>query len=123
MVLLVLDAVLGVLLLTAIAFASRAPERRSDRARAIGWMLVAVPLPVAVALHAAGELAPATDQIMFVSGVVAFAVGSALLLGSRNDDDWGEAFDYTPPWWPEFERELREYENRAPSRPRTSTRV
>jgi hypothetical protein len=118
MPLLVLDAVLGLLLLVAIGFSTRAPARKSDAARAAGWILVAVPLPFAVALHVAGALPRATDQALFIAGVVAFAIGSALLLGSREDDDWREAPDESPPWWPEFERQFDEYARRnSPRRP------
>jgi hypothetical protein len=118
MTLLVLDAVLGAMLLVAIGLASRAPAQKSEEARATGWMLVAVPLPLVVALHVAGILPRTTDQALFVTGVVAFAVGSALVLGSRDDDDWREAVDDSPPWWPEFEREFEDYARRnSPRRP------
>lgn len=118
MTLIVLDAVLGAMLLVAIALASRAPAQKSEEARATGWMLVAVPLPVAVALHIAGALPRVTDQALFVAGVVAFAAGSILLLGSRDDEDWREATDDSPPWWPEFEREFEDYTRRnSPHRP------
>jgi hypothetical protein len=118
MLLLVVDAVLGMLLLVAIGLSRRAPARKSPSARTTGWILVAVPLPFAVALHVAGALPRATDQALFVAGVVAFAIGSALLLGSREDDDWREASDDSPPWWPEFERQFDEYARRnSPRRP------
>jgi predicted tellurium resistance membrane protein TerC len=118
MTLIVLDAVLGAMLLVVIALASRAPAQKSDEARATGWLLVAVPLPLVVVLHVAGILPRTTDQALFVTGIVAFAVGSALVLGSRDDDDWREAVDDSPPWWPEFERELEEYSRRkSPRRP------
>jgi hypothetical protein len=118
MMLLVLDAVLGAMLLVAIGLASRAPAQKSEEARATGWALVAVPLPLVVALHVAGILPRTTDQALFVGGIVAFAVGSALLLGSRDDDDWREARDDSPPWWPEFEREFEDYARRnTPRRP------
>jgi len=118
MTLIVLDALLGAILLVAIALASRAPAQKSDEARATGWLLVAVPLPLVVVLHVAGVLPSTTDQALFVTGVVAFAVGSALVLGSRDDDDWREAVDDSPPWWPEFEREFDDYARRnSPRRP------
>lgn len=122
MSLLVLDAGLGVLLLVAIGLSTRAPAQRSATKRVIGWLLVAVPLPCAVALHLAGALPRATDQALFVAGVVAFAVGSALLLGARDDDYWHEATDDSPPWWPEFERQFHEYARRS-SRPRPVVRA
>ena len=114
---LVLDAGLGVLLLVAIGLSRHAPAQKSETKRAVGWLLVAVPLPSAVALHVAGTFGPATDQGLFVSGVVAFAIGSVLLLGARDDDDWREAPDASPPWWPEFERELQDYTRRTSPRP------
>jgi hypothetical protein len=114
MLLLVIDAVLGTMLLVAIALATRAPKQRSGSLRAVGWILVAVPLPAAVALHVAGALSAPVDQTLFVTGVAAFAIGSALVLGSRNDDDWSEEPDGSPPWWPEFERELEDYARRQP---------
>src|SRR6185436_12186218 len=118
MTLIVLDAVLGAMLLVVIALASRAPAQKSDEARATGWLLVAVPLPLVVVLHVAGVLPSTTDQALFVTGVVAFAVGSALVLGSRDDDDWREAVEDSPPWWPEFEREFDDYARRnSPRRP------
>lgn len=122
MTLIVLDALLGAMLLIAIALASRAPAQKSDEARATGWMLVAVPLPLVVVLHVAGVLPRTTDQALFITGVVAFAVGSALVLGSRDDDDWREAVDDSPPWWPEFEREFDDYARRNSPR-RSLTRV
>jgi hypothetical protein len=66
-----------------------------------------------VCLHLAGVLSPNVDQILFLGSVVAFAAGAALLLGAANDEedeDWREGNDDSPPWWPEFERELRDYE-------------
>ena len=118
MLLLVLDVVLGALLIGAIALSTRAPVRESEQARVAGWILVAVPLPGAVWLHLANALPRATDQTLFVMGVVAFAIGSFLLLGSRDNDDWREAGEDSPPWWPEFEREFKSYVER----PRPTTR-
>jgi len=115
---LVLDLTLGALLLAAIALSSRAPAQRSDRVRLAGWTLVALPLPAAVAIHLANLLPRTTDQSLFVTGVVSFAIGSALLLGSRENDDWREAGDDSPPWWPEFEREFRRYADGPRTKPR-----
>jgi hypothetical protein len=115
MLLLVLDAVLGAMLLVAIALAANAPAQKSARTRVFGWALVAIPLPLAVVLHVAGAVHRTTDQALFVAGIVAFGVGSILLLGSRDDDDWSEAPDESPPWWPEFEREFRDYARRNPA--------
>ena len=77
--------------------------------------MVAIPLPLAVALHVVRALPPANDQALFVTGVVAFAIGSALLLGSRENDDWRDEGGDSPPWWPQFERDFRRYSQRAPA--------
>lgn len=112
MSLLAVDVGVGVALVALIAaLASRRTQRRSEGSRALGWVLVAGPLPAAVCLHLAGIFSPNVDQIAFLGGVVAFAAGAALLLGETDDEeDWREGGDDSPPWWPEFERELREYE-------------
>ena len=112
MLLLALDIALGVLLLSAIAvLANRKQRHPSEGARTAGWLLVAIPLPLAVALHLAGTLSRAVDQTLFIVGIAAFAAGSALLLG-RDQDDWREASEDAPPWWPEFEQAFREYSGR-----------
>jgi uncharacterized membrane protein len=111
--LLAVDVGVGVALVALIvALAARPAHRRSETSRAIGWVLVAGPLPAAVGLHLAGILSPNVDQIAFLGSVLAFAVGAALLLGKAEDEDedWRESGDDSPPWWPEFERELRDYE-------------
>jgi hypothetical protein len=118
--LLIFDATLGALLLFTVAFlASRDRQRKPKHLRALGWALVCIPLPSAVVLHVLRVVAPATDQTLFVGGVVCFAVGAALLLGSKDDEDWRHASDDSPPWWPEFEREFDAY-SRARDRRLTS---
>jgi hypothetical protein len=112
MQLVVLDAAAGGLLLAAIAFAARRQRfgARSHALRVFGWILIAGPLPLAVILHLFAPLPPGADQAAFLTGVAAFAIGAALVLG-REEEDWGEpAEDESPPWWPAFERELRDYE-------------
>jgi hypothetical protein len=112
--LLAVDIGVGVALVALIAaLAVRPAHRRSERSRTLGWVLVAGPLPAAVCLHLVGVLSPNTDQIVFLASVLAFAVGAALLLGTADDDeeeDWREGSDDSPPWWPDFERQLRDYE-------------
>lgn len=114
MALLAVDAGVGVALVALIvALAARPPHHRGQRTRALGWVLVAIPLPAAVCLHLVGALSPNVDQIAFLGSVVAFAAGAALLLGgaAEDEEDWREGGDDdSPPWWPEFERELRDYE-------------
>jgi hypothetical protein len=88
--------------------------------RRTGWLLVAAPLPVAVASHLVALLPQNMDQAAFVAGVILFAVGAALILGKNEEEDWSQegVGDETPPWWPAFERELREYEKGADKRPK-----
>ena len=66
--LLVLDAVLGTLLIAAVVLSRRLPRQDSQNVRAIGWALVAIPLPFAVALHVLRALPQASDQALFVTG-------------------------------------------------------
>ena len=109
---LTLDAAVGVLLLAVILLAAQRARRRavSPRLRACGWVLIAGPLPLAVALHTILQLPEGIDQAAFLAGVAAFAVGAALIL-SGEEEDWREERDEdSPPWWPAFERDLREYE-------------
>jgi hypothetical protein len=50
--------------------------------------------------------------------VAAFAAGALLVLSSDDEDDLhGSTDPENPPWWPDFEREFRDYERRS-SRPR-----
>src|SRR3954462_8481736 len=111
---LLLDAAAGIGLLATITLsARRAPEKRSRNLRALGWVLVAGPLPLAVALHAAGRLAPSAAQVSFLSAVAAFAIGAALVLGvSHEYDQRDDIEDDSPPSWPKFEREFRRYASR-----------
>lgn len=107
-----LALLLGLCLLTAIGLARRTPALTPSVARrALGFVLVAVPLPLALALHLLVRPAAALDQGAFVLGVVAFGVGAVLLLASEGGD---ERRDVTPdpdpaPWWPAFEREFGAY--------------
>jgi hypothetical protein len=103
--LVLIDGAIGVVLLAAIAVACvRRQPRRPAWVRATGWLLVALPLPLAVVLR--------LGQPAFLAGVVAFAVGAAIVLGTQ-EDGWSEqADDDPPPWWPAFERQFREYEQR-----------
>ena len=119
MQLVVVDAAVGALLPAAIiVFGTRARRPRSGRVRALGWVLVAVPLPLAVALHLAGRLPASVDQAAFLACVAAFALGAALVLSDDEPDGRREDDDETPPWWPAFERELREYERASTRRPK-----
>ena len=104
---------LGVFVLAAIAVgARRSPRSRSSRTRrSFGYALVAVPLPLAVALHLFLWPDSALDRIAFILGVIAFGAGALIVLPG---DDEGEEPDLPDdpdpaPWWPDFEREFREY--------------
>ncbi|SRR6266540_5109062 len=123
MLLLAFDVLVGTLLLGAIlGLAARGRRRKPQHVRALGWTLL-IPLPFAVFLHLALELPQTTDQTLFIAGVVAFAVGAALVLGADDEEDWREPTDDSPPWWPAFEREFRDYASRPRNRPRPITRV
>jgi hypothetical protein len=117
---LLVDLVLGIALVATVAVgATRAPLGvSSERRRVLGWLLVAVPLPLAVGIQLLAPLPPALGETAFVAGVAAFAAGALLVLSSDDQDDLREGTDpETPPWWPEFEREFDEYVSRT-SRPR-----
>jgi hypothetical protein len=117
---LLVDLVLGIALVATVAVgATRAPLcASSERRRVLGWLLIAVPLPLAVGIQLLAPLPPALGEAAFVAGVAAFAAGALLVLSSDDEDDLRDGADpETPPWWPEFEREFDEYVRRA-SRPR-----
>lgn len=117
--LLPLDAAVGVLLLAAIAFAAQGSSRRtrSARVRVVGWALIAGPLPLAVVQHILLSPRQSIDQAAFFAGAAAFAIGTVLVLG-RDEEDWREEGDESsPPWWPAFERDFREYELSSRRRP------
>jgi hypothetical protein len=108
-----LPPLLGLSVLGVIAVAARRSSKsRSSRARrSFGYALVAVPLPLAVALHLFLWPASIFDRIAFVLGVVAFGAGALLVLAS---DDEGEQLELPEdpdpaPWWPDFERDFRAY--------------
>ena len=112
-----LALLLGLCLLTAIGFAARRSYGSApSRARlALGALLVAVPLPLALMLHLFVGLRASVDQAAFVLGVVAFGAGAFLLLARDGEDDERDhERDPGPaPWWPEFEREFRAYAARS----------
>ena len=108
MPILVVNLVLGVVLVATVAVGAgrSSTGTSSERQRVLGWLLIALPLP------------PALAETAFAAGVAAFAVGSLLVLRrDGRDDSRGSADPETPPWWPEFEREFRSYARRS-SRPR-----
>jgi hypothetical protein len=117
------DVALGVCLLAVIAVAAvRRPRVSTSRPRRlVGWALVAVPLPLAVALHVFLRPSSALDQLAFIVGIVAFAAGAILVLAHGDDERTDSPAEPDPaPWWPEFEREFRAYARRS-GRPRIRT--
>jgi hypothetical protein len=113
------DVSLGVCLLAVIAVAAVRPRVSTSRPRRlVGWALVAVPLPLAVALHVFLRPPSALDQIAFIVGIVAFAAGAILVLAYEDEDERSDSLeDPDPaPWWPEFEREFRAYARRSERR-------
>jgi hypothetical protein len=112
-----LPPLLGLSVLAVIAVAARrSPKSRSSRARrSFGYALVAVPLPLAVALHLLLWPASILDRIAFVLGVVAFGAGVLLVLpGDEGEQSREFPDDPDPaPWWPDFERELHAYTRKA----------
>jgi hypothetical protein len=84
---------------------------------------VAVPLPLAVALHLFLWPASALDRITFVLGVVAFGAGALIVLPGDDEGEQPELPDDPDPapWWPDFEREFREYALAAPAASRVPT--
>ena len=107
-----LDLAIGACLVAAIGLATAFAPQRQERVRLAGWLLVALPLPLAVALHLVRAVDGAEDQALFAGGALAFAIGAFLVLGSdgggfsRGRDDGPD-----PEWWPDFERPFRAYVN------------
>jgi hypothetical protein len=106
------DLGLGVILIAAIGFAATwsLPAARGYGWRLIGWLLVAVPLPLVVSMRFGFPSAPLGGQTAFVAGVVAFAVGALLVLCNHDDtkDDFIETSPDPAPWR-DFERQFRAY--------------
>jgi hypothetical protein len=104
---------LGLSVLAVIAFgARRSPKSSSSPARrSFGYALIAVPLPLVVALHLFVWPASALDRIAFVLGVIAFGAGALIVLPGDDKGEQPELPDDPDPapWWPDFEREFREY--------------
>jgi hypothetical protein len=117
------DLVVGLALLTLIGLvATRVRLARQSHVRwLVGWVLVAVPLPVVVAARWIDTSSVVGGEVAFLCGVVAFAVGAALVLSGRDERDHGSGPHLDPePWWPDFEREFRAY---ARTRSRRRVRI
>jgi hypothetical protein len=108
-----LALLLGLSVLAVIAVgARRSPKSSSSPARrSFGYAPIAVPLPLAVALHLFLWPGSALDRIAFVLGVIAFGAGALLVLPGDDEGEQPELLDDADPapWWPDFEREFREY--------------
>lgn len=110
-VLLLVDVTIGAVLVAAIGVAARSrPLAVGAHGRVVGWILVAIPLPLLVVAALAGVVQPHASQPLFVAAAVAFGIGALLLL-ARDDDDWRREADESPEpeWWPDFERPFRAY--------------
>ena len=114
------DLVLGVILIAAIGCAAARswPAAQAPSRRPLGWLLVAVPLPLVVSVRLVFPSAPLGGQGPFVCALVAFAVGAFLVLSGRSDPqrDVIETSPGPAPWWPDFEREFRAYARRQSGR-------
>jgi len=117
---LVIDSMLAAVLVAAlvIAFRGTFSGGSSERRRVVGWLLIALPLPVAVSLETFASPPRVLADAAFVAGLAAFAIGALLVVSSDDGDDRREDVDPdSPSWWPEFERDFRAYSRRN-SRPR-----
>ena len=117
---LVIDSMLAAVLVAAFVLGYRATFSggSSERRRVVGWLLIALPLPVAVGLETFASPPRVLADAVFVAGLAAFAVGALLVMSSDDGDDRREDVDPdSPSWWPEFERDFRAYSRRN-SRPR-----
>jgi hypothetical protein len=117
---LAIDVMLAAVLVAAVVLGFKrtllavSPQRR----RALGWLLIAVPLPLAVGIEALAPLPRVLADAAFVAGLIAFALGALLVLTRDDEDERRPGADPDgPPWWPDFEREFRVYARRS-SRPR-----
>ncbi len=120
MQLLVIDSMLAAVLVAALVlgFGGRLAGVSSRRRRAVGWLLVALPLPLAVSVETLASPPRVLADAAFVGGLAAFALGTLLVLRREDGDDRrGDAEPDGPSWWPDFEREFRSYARRS-SRPR-----
>ena len=112
---LVIDSMLAMVLVAAVALGLKGTlsGASSQRRRAVGWLLVAVPLPLAVGIEAFASPPRVLADAAFVAGLTAFALGALLVLSHDDEDDRRpDADPDSPPWWPDFEREFRAYARR-----------
>jgi hypothetical protein len=116
---LVIDVMLAAVLVAAAVLGFNGkPSCASLRRRQMGWLLIALPLPLAVGIETFASPPRVLADAAFVAGLAAFAVGALLVLSGDDEDDRRLDGDPdSPPWWPDFEREFRAYARRS-SRPR-----
>ncbi len=111
------DAAIGVAVVGLIALAPWVCARLDlRRATALGVPLVLL-LPLVVVAGPRPGSAPFESQTLFLVALLAFAIGSALLVAAaEGDGGWGSGGgpgdSPEPPWWPDFERDFRRYAGR-----------
>lgn len=100
---------LGVAVVAAIAmsplYAGRLRPMRSAR---LGIALVLLAIGIATVCTAAPSAVFPVRHAVFLCVFVLMLAGALLILG-EDPDDWREAADDEPPWWPEFEASLTRY--------------
>jgi hypothetical protein len=76
----------------------------------LGWLLIAVPLPLAVGMELFASVSRVVAEAAFVAGVVAFGAGALMVLRRGDEkDEWRDGDSGGPPWWPDFERDFNTY--------------
>jgi hypothetical protein len=105
-----LDVAIGIAVLAVIGVAAVRPTVKvSAELQMLGWFLVAVPLPAAIAIHLSVLHSGRLDQALFISALLAFALGAMLVLAGDSDDEGGRDDEPEPHWWPAFEQSLHDY--------------
>jgi len=95
----------------------------------LGFALAALCLGVDGATLAAAVVWPTPAADSFVFGLLwiaaLFSVSAYLILRAPDGDDDGgsEGDPPEPPWWPEFERQFRDYTRAGPRKPARSPRA
>ena len=112
------DAAVGLALVAAIVIAAVRPPSMPPAPSWLAWLLVAT-LPVVVLVHLVLPGPEAVFQVAFLLAVVGFGLGAILILATddQTDEDWRAGDIEPPPWWPDFERDFRDYVRERP-RPR-----
>lgn len=107
------DICFGVFAVGAIAALPLCAQRvkSSPLRRRVGFGLLAIPLPSAVALSFARDPRELLSQLLLIIGIVSFVAGALLVLADDSDGppEGGSRIDSDPPWWPDFERAFQLY--------------